>query len=291
MTVQRIASRHSASSRHPASAVLSFPCAPVPVSPLDRSDEGSWLKLLQHETRESSSTWIALGHVGALVLALAPSTRGQGSGVQVFTAATLIDGTGGHMDGAELTIRSGQVVSAGRSGGSRFRQEAGSYAPGKFLIPGLISARPRLGCAGAGAARLYAGTRRQLGVSTLRVTTVLESRRRTAPGLRGARRAGPATLDRSRIYVSGEVVTGKTPEQARQMVASVAEGKPDIIKMVDDNLGTSTKMTPEVYRAVIEKPTAAASASPRTSSISRRQGPAACRCRHDRAQRSRQGPG
>ena len=49
-------------------------------------------------------------------------------------------------------------------------------------------------------------------------------------------------------------MTGKTPEQARQMVASVAEGKPDIIKIgVDDNLGTSTKMAPEVYRAVIDE--------------------------------------
>ena len=38
------------------------------------------------------------------------------------------------------------------------------------------------------------------------------------------------------------------------MVAKVAERKPDVIKIrVDDNLGTSAKMTPEVYRAVIDE--------------------------------------
>ena len=91
-----------------------------------------------------------------------------------------------------------------------------------------------------------AATRR---VRTLRDYDRPESGRGTAAGFAARDGQGTATLDRSRIYVSGEVVTGKTPEQARQMVASVAEGKPDIIKIgVDDNLGTSTKMAPEVYR-------------------------------------------
>ena len=72
-------------------------------------------------------TRIALGLVSALVLALAPSTRGQGSGLQVFTGATLIDGTGGRIDNAELTIRNGRVVSAARSGAVRFRSRPGRY--------------------------------------------------------------------------------------------------------------------------------------------------------------------
>jgi imidazolonepropionase-like amidohydrolase len=61
-------------------------------------------------------------------------------------------------------------------------------------------------------------------------------------------------LDRARLYVAGEVIVGKTPEEARQMVARVAAHKPDIIKIrVDDNLGTAMKMPPAVYRAVIDE--------------------------------------
>ena len=61
-------------------------------------------------------TWIALGLVGVVVLAISPSTRGQGSGVQAFTGATLIDGDGARIDNAVLVIRDGRVLSAGRSG-------------------------------------------------------------------------------------------------------------------------------------------------------------------------------
>src|SRR5262249_6227631 len=62
------------------------------------------------------------------------------------------------------------------------------------------------------------------------------------------------SLDRTRIYLAGDVITGKTPQEARLMVAKVAATKPDIIKIrVDDNLGATPKMTPDVYRAVIEE--------------------------------------
>ena len=63
------------------------------------------------------------------------------------------------------------------------------------------------------------------------------------------------TLDRARIYVAGDVIDRHDAgSSARQTVATVAAQKPDVIKIrVDDNLGTTTKMTPEVYRAVIDE--------------------------------------
>jgi imidazolonepropionase-like amidohydrolase len=65
---------------------------------------------------------------------------------------------------------------------------------------------------------------------------------------------GAPSLDRARIFVAGDVITGRTPDEARAAVARVAALKPDVIKIrVDDNLGTATKMTPDVYRAVIEE--------------------------------------
>ena len=52
--------------------------------------------------------------------------------------------------------------------------------------------------------------------------------------------------------MAGDVITARTPDEARQAVARVAAMKPDVIKIrVDDNLGTAAKMTPDVYRAVI----------------------------------------
>ena len=63
-----------------------------------------------------------------------------------------------------------------------------------------------------------------------------------------------AALNRSRLYVAGPVITAKTPEEARAAVDAAADLKPDWIKIrVDDNLGATEKMRPEVYRAVITR--------------------------------------
>jgi imidazolonepropionase-like amidohydrolase len=203
-------------------------------------------------------TGIALGLVSACVLASTPATRGQGSGAQAFTGATLIDASGGRIENAVLVIRDGRLVSAGRSGAVSIPKEARRIPlAGKFVIPGLISAHVHVSDVQGLAPRAYTdeNTQRQLGVfARYGITTVLSLGGEQRPAFAARDAQATATLDRSRIYVSGEVVTGKTPEQARQMVAFVAGGKPDIIKIrVDDNLGASTKMTPEVYRAVIDE--------------------------------------
>jgi imidazolonepropionase-like amidohydrolase len=63
-----------------------------------------------------------------------------------------------------------------------------------------------------------------------------------------------ADLDRARIFLAGKIVDADTPDGARQMVDEDAAMKVDFIKIrVDDNLGTTKKMTPEVYQAVIEQ--------------------------------------
>jgi imidazolonepropionase-like amidohydrolase len=50
------------------------------------------------------------------------------------------------------------------------------------------------------------------------------------------------------------VLTPATPAEARSQVAALAARKVDLVKIrVDDNLGTAQKMTPEVYRAVIDE--------------------------------------
>jgi imidazolonepropionase-like amidohydrolase len=62
------------------------------------------------------------------------------------------------------------------------------------------------------------------------------------------------SLNRARIHVGGTVIVASTPEEGRKMVDKVADTKPDYIKIrVDDNLGTSKKITPDVYHAVIDE--------------------------------------
>jgi imidazolonepropionase-like amidohydrolase len=110
---------------------------------------------------------IAVGLVSAVVLAIPPSTRGQGAGVQAFTGATLIDGNGGRIDKAVLVIRDGRVVSAGRSGAVPVPKEARQIPlAGKFVIPGLISAHVHVSDVQGLSPRAYTeeNTRRQLGV-------------------------------------------------------------------------------------------------------------------------------
>jgi imidazolonepropionase-like amidohydrolase len=60
-------------------------------------------------------------------------------------------------------------------------------------------------------------------------------------------------LDRARLMFAGPVVAGDTPEEVIEQVEEIAAMEPDFIKIrVDDNLGSTARMTPEVYGAVIE---------------------------------------
>jgi imidazolonepropionase-like amidohydrolase len=62
------------------------------------------------------------------------------------------------------------------------------------------------------------------------------------------------TLNRSRLYVAGAVIEGDTPEQVRAMVDENAAMNVDMIKIrVDDNLGATKKMQPEIYEAIIDQ--------------------------------------
>jgi imidazolonepropionase-like amidohydrolase len=96
---------------------------------------------------------------------------------------------------------------------------------------------------------------RQLGVfARYGVTAVLSLGGEKGPAIKARNAQNSPSLDRTRIYLSGDVITGRTPQEAREMVARVAAAKPNIIKIrVDDNLGATTKMPPEVYRAIIDE--------------------------------------
>jgi len=183
------------------------------------------------------------------------------SGVQAFTGARILDGTGKPpIERGTILVRDGRIEQVGPTG--RIRIPAGAAKidlTGKTVVPGLVNTHGHVGEAQGlrSGAEFYTteNLQRQLGLyARYGVTTVfsLGGDRQAGFALRDAQNT-PA-LDRARIYVAGDVIAGKTPDEARAMVDKVAAMKPEFIKIrYDDNLGATVKMTPEVARAVIER--------------------------------------
>jgi len=200
---------------------------------------------------------------GLLVLGLAVGSGQSNSGVKAFTGARLIDGNGKAVGNATIVVRDGKVVAAGPKAKAPAGAQTISLA-GKTVVPGFVNAHGHMNdqVGGGGGAKKSksddggeANLLRQLGLySRYGITTVWSLGGEPDAAVKVRDSQDTTTLDRARLYYSGQVIVGKTPDEARQMIAKVAAMKPDIIKIrVDDNLGASTKMTPDVYRAVIEE--------------------------------------
>jgi imidazolonepropionase-like amidohydrolase len=179
--------------------------------------------------------------------------------MQAFVGGSLIDVASGRIvEDAVVTVRDGRIAAVGPS--SEVRPPEGADIvdlKGKFVIPGLISAHVHVSDVQGVAEPAYtpANTLRQLGVfARYGVTTVMSLGGEEAPAFAAREEQDTARLDRTRIYVAGASVDATTADGARQEVARLALVKPDFVKIrVDDNLGTGSKMSPEVYGAVIEE--------------------------------------
>ena len=194
------------------------------------------------------STLFVLRTAATCLLAGVPggAAAGQSPVVRAFTGATLIDGTGAApVAGATLLVRDGRIVAAGPS--TRVTIPAGAERvalDGTFVIPGLISAHVHVSDS-ARTLRTYAA----YGITTVQSLG-------DEPDEVFAARAVQDTpaLDRTRVYVAGPVLAPASPADARAQVDSLAPRHPDFVKIrVDDNLGTTPKMSPEVASAVIDE--------------------------------------
>ncbi len=189
----------------------------------------------------------------------APSdTPPEDNGSVAFVGARLFDGTGADVvEDAVLVVRDGRVVAAGSAGAVEIPPGAERIdVSGKTIVPGLINTHAHI----SDVLGLESGhydeenILRQLGLyARYGITTAASLGGDREEGVR-FRDAEDASLDRARLFVAGEVVTGETVEEVQAVVdKNVALGV-DFIKIrVDDNLGTTTKMSPELYRAVIER--------------------------------------
>ncbi len=172
-------------------------------------------------------------------------------GVKAFTGAR-IAGTSGD---STIVVRDGRIAAISKGKPPRGAQVID--LAGKYVIPGMISTHVHVSDTQGLKPRAYTdeNTGRQLSLfARYGITTVWSLGGEQAPAFKAREMQQSPTLDRARIYLSGDVIVGKTPEEARQMVAKIAALRPDVIKIrVDDMLGTAEKMKPEVYRAVIEE--------------------------------------
>ena len=194
-----------------------------------------------------------------LLAALAAATGAAADGpVRAFTGARVFDGTGRTLENATLVVKDGRIASVGAgvsvpAGAERIELD------GRFVMPGLVNAHGHVGATRGlrSGPDLYT---RQNVLDQLRlyarygVTTVVSLGDDREEGFRVRDEQETASLDRARLYVAGAVVDATTPEAARAQVAALAALEPDWVKIrVDDTLGTTAKMTPAVYRAVIDE--------------------------------------
>jgi len=183
-----------------------------------------------------------------------------GEGVTAFVGATMFDGRGPAIPDAVLIVRDGRVEAAGPAASVMVPEGAERVdLGGKFVTPGLINGHGHLGLAEGltTGPEVYTdeNLRDQLGLyARYGVTTVLALGDDGPEAMALRDEQNTPSLNRSRLFVAGKIVTGNTPEAVREVVNQNADMKVDFIKIrVDDNLGTGKKMPPEIYQAVIEE--------------------------------------
>ena len=176
-----------------------------------------------------------------------------------FTGATIIDGTGAApIQNGVLLVADGRIAAMGTKNEVTLPDNITvNDLSGKTIIPGLINAHGHVGDVKGIEGGHYS---KQNVIDNLSlfarygVTTVvsLGADKGEAVALRAV--ADTTATQRARLYMAGEVISGNTPEEAVAVVDQNDAMGVDFMKIrVDDNLGSSPKMTEDVYKAVINR--------------------------------------
>ena len=186
------------------------------------------------------------------------ATAQSSEGLVAFVDARIIDGTGADaIENGVLLVRDGRIEAVGTAEevpiplGTK-RVDLGD----RTIFPGLINTHGHVG----DTLGLQGGNYSEENVlehlalyARYGVTTVnsLGGDGALAGGVRAAE--GSSGLDRARLLFAGPVVNAASPEDITELINEVASMGPNFIKIrVDDNLGRTRKMAPEVYGAAIE---------------------------------------
>jgi imidazolonepropionase-like amidohydrolase len=201
-------------------------------------------------------TWAALS---AILLSLSAATASAQT--TAFVGGRIIDGTGRVIERGTIVVRDGRIVQVGAQDAVKVPAGAAEVnLAGKTVVPGLINAHGHVAATSGlrSAPEFYTRDNlvRQLKTySEYGITTVYSLGDDQDAGftLRDESRP-PVSVDRARLYVAGAVINGATADEARAMTDKVADGKPDLLKIrVDDNLGTTRKMSEPAWRAAVSR--------------------------------------
>ena len=179
-------------------------------------------------------------------------------GLTAFTGARLIIGDGETIESGTIVVRDGVIEAVGASDAVAVPEDASTVdLAGKTVTPGLINAHGHvnnvIGLRADASFYTEEHVVNQLALYARYGITTVASLGGDGPEAVAVRdREGP-DLKHARIRVAGPVIVADTPEQAAERVNAAADMNVDFIKIrVDDNLGATRKMTPEVYQAVID---------------------------------------
>jgi len=179
--------------------------------------------------------------------------------VRAFTGARVVDGTDrAPLDNATILVRDGRVAAIGPAASVKIPPNAVRVPlTGKTVIPGLINAHGHVGNTEGLQQGHYSAQNVDRDLRTYAaygVTTVFSLGDDQAAGIAARDAQSTPRLDRARLFVAGPVLAPTSPDDARRLVAEDQVMKVDIVKIrVDDNLGTTPKMSPDIYRAVIDE--------------------------------------
>jgi len=205
------------------------------------------------------SSRLAVYALSALIPVLAGAVAQPAARVKAFIGARVVDGTDRQpIDNATIVVRDGKIVAVGPAKRVTVPDGADRVAlSGKHVIPGLVNAHGHVGNTVGLQQGHYSAENVARDLKTYAeygVTTVFSLGDDQEAGFRMRDAQNVPTLDRARLFVAGPVLAPKSPEEARTLVDQDAAMKVDIVKIrVDDNLGTTPKMPPEIYKAVIDE--------------------------------------
>ncbi|MDX1491091.1 MAG: amidohydrolase family protein [Pseudohongiellaceae bacterium] len=195
----------------------------------------------------------------ALLATTSAHTVWSAENTLAFTAATIIDGVSDApiIDGT-LISTNGRIVAVGPSESIEIPPEARVIdLSGKTIMPGIINSHGHVGDVQGLESGHYTrdNLQRQLELyARYGVTTVNSLGNDEFEGFAIRNEQDPLSQDRARLLVAGPVINATTEDQARIAVRSIAAQSPNFIKIrVDDNLGRTPKMAPNIYKVIAEE--------------------------------------
>ena len=195
----------------------------------------------------------AVAAATAVGLAQSPSP----SRAVAYVGPRVIDGTDRPpIENATIVVRAGKIVEVGPA--ARVTPPANAQRvtlTGRTVIPGLVNAHGHVGNTEGMTQGHYSAANVLRDLKTYAaygVTTVFSLGDDQDAGFKARDAQSTPALDRARLFAAGPVLAPKSPDDAVRLVGENVAMGVDIIKIrVDDNLGTTPKMAPEIYKAVI----------------------------------------